>query len=81
MAEQYVKKIDGYMIKDEKARTDISTLATNSQNQLTEINAIKIKVNEQTDVINSHTTEINTLKEYKHLQVVYDAENESITFE
>lgn len=74
MANQYVKSIDGYLVKDAEARASIDTI----NNSISQQNG---KINEHTTKINQNTEDINVLKAKSHLQPVYDATNESITFE
>ena len=66
MATTYVKNIEGHMVKDEEARTSLQTLTST--------------VNNQTAIINSHTTKLQELDGLSHLKPQYDATTESITF-
>lgn len=83
MANQYVKKIADYLIKDEEARNDIASMKTN----VNTIPTLTSKVNQQSETINSHTQSIsslnqsvNELKGKEHLALSYDADTETITF-
>lgn len=52
----YVKKIADYYIKDEEVRQDLGETKTN-------LSSLVNKVNEQTNVINQHSSNINLLVE------------------
>ena len=84
----YVKRIDGYDIKDAEARESITTLtgevATAKQDSATaktDSATAKTQASTNATEINALKTRVSTLEGKEHLTFTYDATNEEIKFE
>ena len=84
----YVKRIDGYDIKDAEARESITALtgelATAKQDSATvktDSETAKTQASTNATEINGLKTRVSNLEQKEHLTFVYDAANEEIKFE
>ena len=84
----YVKRIDGYDIKDAEARESITTLtgelATAKQDSATaktDSATAKSQASNNATEISGLKTRVSNLEQKEHLTFIYDEANEEIKFE